>query len=226
MAPGKIAHPDFARRMKIACDANKNIPPLKEGRLKWIKDAMGREGMELPLQTIFRYYHGEMRPRHPKLLVLSKVIGADPAWLSVGHAAETDVTDKRSHAATNKGVVNAVIGFFQLAGIACAFPENDDPFRTFVHFYAINKGVQHRVHVAAVRQTDAKFAFRAPNEHERCVVLGIIRRSPFALRVFNMPSEVIAKHGQSSGGFITVEVDAELQVDGTKLPELRDPLKL
>ena len=45
-----VLHEPFARRMKQACDANEDIPPMNDGRLVWIK--MFNLDQDVSLQTV------------------------------------------------------------------------------------------------------------------------------------------------------------------------------
>jgi len=195
--------PDFAKRMKIACD-NLGLPPGK-GRPAWIKRELGNRGVKASLNSIYRWYEGLQRPRSRKILVLAEVLKVDRAWLALGTVPELDIQKKRHFDSSADASVNIVMGFVQLAGWQCAFPEEDDPNKSFAHFYSIIKGKQHRFHVCyGLENEDGSVTFAAPPSHEKCVVVGLIEKKPLQVELVQIPSSVIEAAGPARVGTIKV----------------------
>ena len=211
--------------MEIACD-NRNVPGLKEGRITWIMNEMKIFGMEVTLQTAFRWYHGLARPRHKKLLTLAQILKVDDAWLSNGKLPEMDEVSKKHFNAAADGSVNITIGTFQLSGWNCAFPEEGDPNAHFVHFYSIIKGKQRRFHVALAFPMDSnECSFLVPVEHEKCDVIGVIRRKPTEIEFVLIPPEVTSALQDSSGGFVKVNAEMDRgawKSSGIRMPVIKD----
>ncbi|MCP8896647.1 hypothetical protein KYK29_17105 [Shinella daejeonensis] len=198
--------PAFARRMKIACDKIRDMPADK-GRSTWIMQQMKMNGINVSLQTAYRWYHGRGRPRNQKLLMLAKVLGVDSAWLANGDIPELDFAEKKHFNAAADASVNVVMGFVQMAGWQCAFPEEDDPNRDAVHFYSIIKGKQHRFHVSyGLKEDDGSYVFSAPVAHEKCTVVGLIETKPLHVELLQIPSEAIEAAGSARTGSIRVEI--------------------
>ncbi len=218
----------LASRMKLACDSNADIPALNEGRLSWIRDQLRLEGLEVPLQSIFRWYHGEARPRHKNLVLLSKVIKADPAWLSVGKSFEPDVSNVQAHNSAVEGVINVTLGFMQMDGVNCAFPDEEDTSASKFHFYAIIKGKQHKVHVCQSMEIDGKTIFHVPTRYEKLTILAAVRKSGFGIKLFHISPEWVAAHGEHKGGFIELVADVStgFKIGTRTLAEVKDFTRL
>lgn len=60
----KIVHPEFARRMQIACDGNPNIPLPNHGRLGWFSFEIERRfNAKVTIETVRKWFAGETIPR-------------------------------------------------------------------------------------------------------------------------------------------------------------------
>ncbi|MEL4071677.1 helix-turn-helix transcriptional regulator [Ochrobactrum sp. GPK 3] len=191
---------EFARRLERACDMHPRVPPMFHGRHAWIKTELELHGVHVTQQTIQRWYSGLVRPRNRKMIALAKILGVDTAWLSTGRGDESSRKAVRT-GLTLDGAQNCVMGFVQIAGWACAFPEPDDENAEYVHFYAIIKGRQHRFHVSAgVDFSDGMGReFLVPIEYEKCTVVGAISTGPLSLTLLHLTPELIAKHGDNLG---------------------------
>ncbi|MEN3144573.1 hypothetical protein ABDF71_21525 [Ochrobactrum sp. WV_118_8] len=194
--------PRFAKRMEIALDNHPRAPAMNAGRLTWLLNEMKMNGAEVTLQSIHRWYHGNAKPRSMKLAALSKVLGVDPTWLTSGKLPELDDRASRQFEIVGDGSVNCLIGFIQMAGWQCAIPDANDDNSSFVHFYAIVKGRQLRIHGSPASDTGEPglFRFRFTNRFEKCLVLGVCRTAPFRIDVLPFTAELIRKHGEQKDG--------------------------
>lgn len=201
----------FAMRMKRACDANPLIPDENNGRLVWIKDRMEAEGMEVSLQSVHRWYHGRARPRQQKLLLLAKVISVDESWLSLGRLDEIVSRRSKPQKPVLDGSVYATIGLMQLANVSCAWPDDDDDSASYVHFYSIIRGKQHRFHVAYIREEseDGVSVIHLPTEYEKCSVIVCRRITATCLDLWSVPSSVITAGSKNRGGFFEMTVSVK-----------------
>ena len=119
-------HPDFARRIAQACEANGSVPAANYGRLNWFqKQYADRFGVEIATETVRKWFAGETKPRPLALRQLAEILQVDEAWLSLGTASDAKGR-KPVQDATASGAVNLVAGLVQMDGGTIAFPEPDD----------------------------------------------------------------------------------------------------
>ncbi len=77
----------FKTRLLDACDGA-GVPGLHQGRLRWIRDEMGRRFNEpVTVEGVRKWLSGEAFPRPGKLTMLAAILGVDPGWLSSGSRA-------------------------------------------------------------------------------------------------------------------------------------------
>lgn len=181
----------FAKRMRIACDNISGMPAAK-GRAAWIQRELNARGVKASLNTVHRWYSGTMRPRNQKLLVLAEVLKVDSAWLALGQIPELDLQEKKHFDSSAEASVNVVMGFVQMAGWECAFPDEDDPRRESVHFYSIIKGKQHRFHISfGLKSDDGTYTFAAPVAYQKCTIVGLIAKGPLEVELVRIPTSVL-----------------------------------
>jgi hypothetical protein len=194
----------FAMRMKRACDANPLIPDENGGRLVWIKDRMNDEGMDVSLQSVHRWYHGRARPRQQKLLLLAKVIAVDESWLSLGRLDEIVSRRSKPQKPVLDGSVYVAIGLMQLSNISCAWPDEDDPTASYVNFYSIIQGKQHRFHVAYIRDetSEGSVKIHLPVEYEKCSIIVVRRTEPMHVDLWSLDTKTIKESSKNFGGYL------------------------
>lgn len=190
----------FSKRVKIACDNHPLVPGMREGRLVWIQTEFKRQGMDLSLQTIQRWYHGVARPRPKKLSLLASILRVDDSWLAHGRSIELDALDMKKRVLNMEGMVNIVAGYVQLAGWQVALPDDTD--RQDAHFFSIIQGKKHAFHVARGVVTKDQVKAHLPPSHEGLTVIIGVEREELHSAFFHVPSAVIAKHGKAMGGFV------------------------
>lgn len=205
---------EFARRMKIACDNNPRAPE-KAGRLVWIRDEMAKKGMLVAHQTVHRWYHGATRPRNQKMSVLADVLRVDPAWLAMGRYDHDFSLNPERRAVIMDGAINATVGFMEMAGINCAWPDEGDPAASYVHFYAIIKGKQHRFYVAKVSDNyqDGIIDLRLPLEFDKCSIIVFRRIATSTADLWFLPKEILANSAVQRGSY----ADIKVKIKGTVL---------
>ena len=79
---------------------------------------------------------------------LSKLLGVDEAWLSLGISSDLPPKQREARNAVADGAVNVLAGLVQMNGGHCAFPSETDPRRDYVDLYAIVRGTQLSIHVS------------------------------------------------------------------------------
>lgn len=200
--------PLFAKRMEVTLDNHPRAPAMKEGRLTWLWNELKLHGAEVTLQSVHRWYHGLARPRNKKLTMLAKVMGVDPTWLTSGRVPEIDAATSQRLQVMSDGAKNCLIGFIQLSGWQCAIPDPGDEGASYIDFYAIIKGRQHRVHVSSGADfgDSGKLRFTITNKFEKCAVIGVNQTGPLSVDVLRFPSDLIAKHGEQKGGSTEIVV--------------------
>jgi len=175
----KILHPDFARRMQIACDGNPRVPQPNHGRLRWFAEQLAKQFQdEVTIETVRKWFAGESRPR-PKLMThLASVLQVDEAWLAVGKAPEITEKQRTVRNAVASGAVNVVAGFISMCGAYPAFPTDDDTRAQDrkIDLYAVIRGAQFSFHVAVGDLTENRVRFTVPVEAaEDAFVIGVVR---------------------------------------------------
>lgn len=207
MSTKKITHPEFAERMKQACDGNPDVPPPNYGRLGWfVKQLDERCDLKVTQETVRKWSAGESRPRPQMITGLSLILGVDEAWLSLGQQPEISDKVVRQHNLTNGGAVNVVAGFIQLYGGNPAFPKEGDKRAEDekVDLYAIIKGAHYAFHIAVAGPK----GFIVPTAAEKTVVIGFYLKENFNFDLVELDWERVTEIGHRTGGAYTVPADA------------------
>jgi transcriptional regulator with XRE-family HTH domain len=203
----KIRSPEFAERLASACDKHPHCPPMHNGRLVWIQKEIGkpRYGFQVTLETVRKWYHGEVMPRPDKIEALAEILQVDQSWLQIGVDRNMAPREKKVRNAMASGAVNVVAGLIQLDGGNPAFPvEGDRHAPVGVDLYAIIKGVNYPLHVTSVEDGEDGVQIAVPVDYEDIVVLVVIREEGTNVSVYRVPEEVINQHGANDGGSIVV----------------------
>jgi transcriptional regulator with XRE-family HTH domain len=200
----------FAKRVETACDNHPMVPAYNFGRLTWmVKQFADRFGIKISPETARKWAAGEARPRPDKMRFLAQLLEVDEAWLSLGTAPGMTPRERRTQAMAISGAANILLGFMQLDGAACAYPDEHDPRGDIVDFYAIIKGAQYAVRAAlAVDEGDkGKYLFTVPNEYEMVMVIGLIRRPDLKCDFVELQADLVDKHKVRKGGYYEIEVE-------------------
>lgn len=203
--PRLIREPAFAGRFQQACDNHLMVPAKHNGRLTWIRrELIERFQEDVSVETIRKWFAGEVKPRPEKLSKLAQLLEVDVAWLSLGVDSDLQPRERRVRNAMAEGVVNVVAGLIQMDGSSPAFPEGGDKN---VDLHAIIKGAKYDIHASLGKLSGRSMRFSVPTKYQDLLVLGVIRRG-FSLEIVELPAEVI-KTGRRHGGSIEVTIDAE-----------------
>ena len=210
----KIAHPEFAKRLQIACDGNPNVPLPNYGRLGWFSTEIERRfGVSVTIETVRKWFAGETVPRTKTMGYLAAVLEVDHAWLAVGTSPQITEKQKKVRDATADGAVNLVAGLIQICGGYPAFPaENDARAQSSkIDLYAVIKGVQYAFHVVMAETTDDGFTFGIPVEAVGSTqVLAVVRTGELAFRFFELDEDLIEEKGKRKGGFFSLPMPADI----------------
>lgn len=96
MEPKGLRSPNFAKRLRKACDDLPECPPLNHGRLVWLKSQLATEGLIVSVESIRKWLEGEGRPKQEKCEKLAGVLGVDSGWLYMGNAVARSVSISKS----------------------------------------------------------------------------------------------------------------------------------
>ncbi|MDQ0317783.1 hypothetical protein [Amorphus orientalis] len=200
------AHPEFAKRFKTACDNYSQCPPMQKGRLVWIRDNLeSRFNISVKGEAVRKWHSGIAIPRPKTLSALAKLLHVDDGWLAFGLESEVPSAERKSRLLSDDGAANIVVGFIQMSGGYCAFPEDGDP--DWIDFYAILRAKQRKIMVCPYRDGEGDSGhFEVPNEHRNGIALGVFRTGPTSIDLFVLPSEWIEEFGEPRGPFITAPV--------------------
>lgn len=111
--------PNFARRLRKACDDNEECPPLHHGRLVWLQERLTEGGVKISVESARKWLDGEGRPRQDKCEQLARILEVDASWLYMGRkgarSKERDASPSPSRApvlpiAIRDGVVVEISG--------------------------------------------------------------------------------------------------------------------
>jgi transcriptional regulator with XRE-family HTH domain len=199
---------EFARRLEVACDNHPHVPAYNQGRLTWlVKHFQERFGQKISPETARKWAAGEARPRPEKMRWLAQLLEVDEAWLSIGTTPEMTVRERKTQAMAISGAANILLGLMQMDGAACAYPDERDPRRDVVDFYAIIKGAQYAIRAALAQEVgEGVYRFTVPVQFEVVAILGLIRLNKLHFDVIELGADLVDKHKQRKGGYYEVEV--------------------
>jgi hypothetical protein len=201
-APSRtVRAPDFARRLAQACDAHQQVPPRNHGRLTWVKRNLeARFNEDVSVETVRKWFAGEVKPRPDKILKIAEMLGVDIGWLSLGVDPVYTPRQKAVRHTMAEGAVNAVAGLIQIDGGHPAFPENDaGP----VDLHAIIRGAKYDLHIALADELGGNLHFTIAEGHEAVIVLGL-RKTGLSFEIFELPVELIHSEGITHGGHVSL----------------------
>lgn len=203
-----LRHPEFARRMQMACDGNPDIPPLNRGRLVWFVERLAEKGIEVRVETVRRWFGGFSYPRKDAMMALAQALKVDAGWLSSGSSQpKIDMKEAKKQIAVASAALNIVAGFMQLDGAHPAFPEEGDweADGRQINLYAIIKGIKHSFHVTPLTGENR---FEIPLNAEGSFVLGVVPNGRFSVRILELDWQTIQQKGIRRNATYYVPSDA------------------
>lgn len=208
-----VPHPEFARRMQIACDNNPDVPLPNYGRLGWfVTEIERRFNVTVTVETVRKWFAGDTFPRPKMMGYLAAVLSVDHAWLSVGATPEISEKQKKVRNATADGAVNLIAGLIQICGGHPAFPAEDDSHAKSkkIDLYAFIKGAQYAFHVSMGNLSNDGVALSVPIDAVgAAVVLAVVRTGELAFRFFEVDAEKIEAQGKRKGEAYHIVMPAE-----------------
>lgn len=208
----KVVHPEFARRVTLACEGNTKVPPLNFGRLGWfVKQFEDRFGEPVTVETIRKWFAGESRPRPNAMAGLAQILEVDEAWLAVGKTPEVSPKQQKVRNATAEGAVNLIVGLIQMAGGHPAFPAENDSLAQHdkIDFYAVIKGAQYRIHVALAQSFSDGLSFAIPVEAvEGAFVIGLLPTGELTFKLYELDRENVEAKATRKGDAYRLPVGA------------------
>lgn len=208
-----IRSPEFAKRLTGIADMNPNVPPMRSGRLTYIRDELKkRTGQEISVESIRKWFSGEAMPHKDRVEHLAEILRVDAAWLMLGEEGQDTPQQRRARNAMADGAVNVVAGFAQMDGAVVAFPEDDDRFALAQHIdlYAIIRGANYPLHVIVAEETEnSQLIFAVPTDLRNTLSIGVVRLDGFNFSVFEITDEAIELGTPGQRG--KIEVNARSQ---------------
>lgn len=209
---GLILHPEFAERLAKAADMNPNIPPMRSGRLVYVREELEKRGQSVSLESVRKWFSGESMPHKNRVDHLAEIMRADASWLMLGNEAADTPQERRARNAMVDGAVNAVAGFAQMDGAVIAFPEPDDRFALAQHvdLHAIIRGASYPIHVVTAEDRENnQQVFAVPTDLRNTVPIGVMRLDGFNFSVFEISDEAIELGTPGQRGKIEVNVRSQ-----------------
>lgn len=98
------------------------------------------------------------------------------------------------------------MGFLMMNGVSCATPDEHDPRKENVNFYAIYQGRQLAVRVLSGNDGNGSDSvkFSADNDFEGLTNIAVVKTGPFSVDIFRLTDAAISKFGKRKGGWIEV----------------------
>lgn len=206
----KIVHYEFAARMAQACDGNPKIPPINYGRLGWfVTQFKERFDVTITPETIRKWFGGEARPRHNKLIMLAQIMQVDDAWLTVGRDSSAPSKDQKIVGRVASGVVNLVAGMVQVCGGTPAFPKDSDALNP-IDLSAVIRGALYNFNVVLGMETDGQIDFAVSTTATNCLIIAVVRTGELAFDFYELEWETIEERGNRKGAYwhVTEDLDA------------------
>jgi hypothetical protein len=210
-----IRSPEFAERLTRTADMNPNVPPMRSGRLTYIRDELSKRNpgqAPISLESVRKWFSGEAMPHKDRVEHLAEILRVDAAWLMLGEEGQDTPQQRRARNAMVDGAVNVVAGLAQMDGAVVAFPEDDDRFALAQHIdlYAIIRGANYPLHViVAEEQENGQLVFSVPTDLRNTVPIGVVRLEAFNFSVFEITDEAIELGTPGQRG--KIEVNARSQ---------------
>jgi transcriptional regulator with XRE-family HTH domain len=201
--------PLFGERFTTLCNDNPNVPPPNFGRLGWVKDQFDKRFNEsISIETVRKWMCGEVKPKPERIMMLAQLLDVDEGFLAFGVAPEMTRREQRELGASGNGAVMVVAGLIEMAGGQPAFPEEGDKRATTdsIDLYAIIRGAQYAMHISIGRPEGENLKFSVPTKYQNVMQVGVVSRDDFAIRMIEIPEEMIEARGNRRGGSIEVEL--------------------
>lgn len=221
-----IRDPAFGKRLSEVCEKNPNVPPPNYGRLAWFVEQLEKRfGEKVSNETVRKWLAGEVKPQPKRIQLLAELLAIDLSWLAYGVAPEISKREFRAMSTETNGAIQLVAGFVKMAGGHPAFPADGDKRSAdeLIDLYSIIRGVQYAMHISVAHEDAGIFHFAVPSKYESVMQVGVVPLSDFAVRLIDIPEEVISQLGRRKGSSIEVELTAE-QVDLYEIKSLRQRL--
>jgi hypothetical protein len=209
----EIVHPEFARRLELACDGNPKVPSKHFGRLQWFQDRFEEHGVHVAVETIRKWFAGDTKPRYKAMAALGQILETDELWLSAGKERDFSPEGRRrQNFVVAGGVINAIAGFIQMHGGHPAFPQDDDndAKAKLINLYAVIRGAKYQFHVMPLVGEGDDAHWIVPHETRECIVLGVIQGPGLSLRCCELDWEGVDAVGKrKTNGFEVKPGDRE-----------------
>lgn len=196
--------------MNQAADANPRVPPAHYGRLQWLADEMSKLGHEMVMETARKWFAGETIPRPNTVKLLAQVMGADPAWLTLGQTSSVSTKEIKTRNALATGAVNLMAGMIQMAGWNIAFPGKAEALRK-VDLQAIVKGAMYSIHVVVGFPVAEGWGFGVPVDAVGNFIIGVCHLNGFNYTLVELDTERLEELGTRKGGMIEIRVPANFE---------------
>jgi hypothetical protein len=209
-----IREPGLKLRLEQAAELSPDCPSLNRGRYPWIVERLAARGVKSTRESVKRWFHGENRPREAVSNHVADILGVDRVWLYTGVEESLPAKERRALIAESSGAVNVVAGLILMDGGAVAFPEQTEDGENAVDIQAIMRGVSYSINVALGKfEEDDRVLFRVPTQHDKLIVIGLIRKGS-SFTMVELKPEMIAT-GKRHSGWIDVTLTSDQIAENT-----------
>jgi hypothetical protein len=172
---------------------NPNVPPMRSGRLTYIRDELQKRGQEVSLESVRKWFSGEAMPHKDRAEHLAEILRVDASWLMLGRRSGNAAAAPRSQRngrrrreprrrprSDGRRRGRLPRGGRPLRAGAAHRPARDHPRREL-------SDSRHRRRGARERQT----VFSVPTDLRNTVPIGVLRLEGFNFAVYEITDEAI-----------------------------------
>lgn len=193
-----VNHKEFAERLKLACERNKNVPEFGKGQQVWFRDRLG-----VSQEAVRKWFEGVTKPKPRLLTQMAHLLDVDEAWLAVGKAPEMTKRETRQYKDKAEAAEYFVLSLFMMAGYGCAFSEGEDS----ADFYAIRAGKKLSVSVKVARpKNQTTLIAPVSNDFEQLTNITVVPKENYEFDILLMDHDGVRSYGVAEGAMYHVEV--------------------
>lgn len=194
---------ELAYRLRTSIEAHPMAPPTPYGVISWLKRELEKEGLEVSVNTVHKWYHGASRPRPDNIRILAKVLKVDELWLAMGKKPDLAMTKSEPGAISASAANLLLAGIIEAEGGKATFITNGDA--------ALSVNIQGEarevVAVLGQKSEDSKdVSFIVPEPTKGRDVIGLVQADPGKYTVaFNL-TNLTNTPRENFGGFSVVKI--------------------
>ncbi len=225
-ASKKVRDVAFGKRLTDACDQNSNVPPRNFGRLGWVRERLSKDhDLKVSVETVRKWMAGEVRPKHSSISKLARLLEVSEGWLALGIREVAEIPNKRRLNFELEGAIITVAGLIKMAGgkPESAIFDGERVVEAGVDLYALIRNVRYPMHISLGRQEGESINFQFGPLHDGVLQIGVVAVSDFAVRLIEIPSDILSSKGIRQGNTVEIKLGEE-EIAEYEISTLRERL--